>query len=185
MYPAYFSRISACSHTGRGRSGRAASNGARSAYVICGRRRRSARLAPDVVGAVPRETSMSASASDGGRCVRSSRSHSASTARYFSSTASYRASEIRPMRWPMALRRSSALSCRCNRRYSEREVMMRYGSFVPFVTRSSISVPMYPSERRSTIGVSPLSCSAAFTPATKPCTAASSYPDEPLNCPAP
>ena len=51
---------------------------------------------------------------------------------------------------------------------------MRYGSFVPLVTRSSTSVPMYPSERRRIIGSRPSSFSAAFTPATKPCTAASS-----------
>lgn len=31
---------------------------------------------------------------------------------------------------------------RCSSRYSLREVMMRYGSSVPFVTRSSMRVPM-------------------------------------------
>ena len=51
---------------------------------------------------------------------------------------------------------------------------MRYGSLVPRVTRSSISAPMYASLRRSTNGSRPLSFSAAFTPAMKPWTAASS-----------
>ena len=48
------------------------------------------------------------------------------------------------------MRRKSALSCRNNKRYSAREVNMRYGSFVPWVTRSSISTPMYASMRVST-----------------------------------
>ena len=34
-------------------------------------------------------------------------------------------------------------------------------------------------------GSRPSRASAALTPATKPWTAASSYPEEPLNCPAP
>ena len=74
--------------------------------------------------------------------VASSRLISRSTVRYFSSTASYCSSDTSPIRCPMGESRWSALSCRCKSRYSEREVIIRYGSFVPLVTRSSISVPI-------------------------------------------
>ena len=102
------------------------------------------------------------------------RSISFCTVSYFFRTFSPRSGEFSPTRTPIGTRRSSALSCRSSRRYSEREVIMRYGSFVPRVTRSSISVPMYPSARSSTSGSSPLSLRAALMPATRPCAAASS-----------
>ena len=51
--------------------------------------------------------------------------HSKTTAAYFASTAASVSSETRPMAWPMALRRSSALSWRWSRRYSLRAVIMR------------------------------------------------------------
>ena len=47
-----------------------------------------------------------------------------------------------PISRPYGVNRKSALSCRSKRRYSEREVIMRYGSEQPFVTKSSISVPI-------------------------------------------
>ena len=48
---------------------------------------------------------------------------------------------------PAAVSRTSALSARRSRRCSARLVNIRYGSLVPFVTRSSISTPMYASAR--------------------------------------
>ena len=48
-----------------------------------------------------------------------------------------------------------------------------------------MSTPMYPWLRSRMRGGRPKIFRAAFTPATKPWTAASSYPEEPLNWPAP
>ena len=43
---------------------------------------------------------------------------------------------------PFSLNLKSALSSRKSSRYLPREVNIRYGSFVPLVTRSSIITPM-------------------------------------------
>ena len=75
--------------------------------------------------AVPRARSSAFSASEDGIPVCANRRISRSTAAYFSSTAASRSSDTSPTRWPMAVRRSSALSCRSRRRYSLREVIMR------------------------------------------------------------
>ena len=77
------------------------------------------------------------------------------------------------------------MSCLKINLYSALEVIILYGSLVPLVTKSSIKTPVYPSERVKIIGSFPWTLSAAFTPATKPCAAASSYPELPFNCPAP
>ncbi|MPN59277.1 hypothetical protein SDC9_206998 [bioreactor metagenome] len=85
---------------------------------------------------------------------------------------------------PFAVRRWSQLSWRRFKRYSARLVNMRYGSWVPMVTRSSMRTPVYASLRLSTKGFSPLSFWDALMPAIKPWHAASSYPLVPLVCPA-
>ena len=79
----------------------------------------------------------------------------------------------------------SALSCLNISLYSALEVIILYGSLVPFVTKSSIKTPMYASDLVSIIGAFPLIFKAAFIPATNPCAAASSYPELPFNWPAP
>ena len=95
-----------------------------------------------MTGVVPCSVSRAFSASLPGMPVCSSRLISCATAAYFASTAARRSSLTRPIRWPMAVSRWSALSCRSTSRYSERLVIIRYGSSVPFVTRSSMRVPM-------------------------------------------
>ncbi len=52
----------------------------------------------------------------------------------------------------MGVKRKSAVSCRRLILYSARDVIMRYGSSVPLVVKSSISTPIYASSRPSTNG---------------------------------
>ena len=54
----------------------------------------------------------------------------------------YLSLEIRPVRMDCSVSLMSALSCLKSSLYSAREVIILYGSFVPFVVRSSISTPM-------------------------------------------
>mmetsp|Transcript_44080 Transcript_44080/g.60214 ORF Transcript_44080/g.60214 Transcript_44080/m.60214 type:complete len:247 (-) Transcript_44080:331-1071(-) len=95
-----------------------------------------------------------------------------------------RSSPTIPASAPLRVSRRSALSLRRESLYSAREVNMRYGSLVPFVTRSSMSTPMYPSERCITSFSRPCEDRPAFAPAMTPCAAASSYPVVPQICPA-
>ena len=62
----------------------------------------------------------------------------------------------------------SALSCLSNSLYSARDVNKRYGSFTPFVTKSSIKTPMYDSFLFKINGSLPSSFKAAFIPAINP-----------------
>ena len=70
-------------------------------------------------------SSMALSRSDAGTPLLSKRCTSRRTWAYFSSTACTRSGGIRPIWPPMRVRRWSALSCRCSRRYSDRLVIMR------------------------------------------------------------
>ena len=89
-----------------------------------------------------------------------------------------------PASKPIVRSLKSALSCLSKSLYSAREVIIRYGSKFSFVTKSSISTPIYACERSSMICSFPWIKSPAFIPAISPCAAASSYPLLPLNCPA-
>ena len=100
------------------------------------------RRLPLSTGAVPRSASSAFSPSPPATPVRSSRRISRATASYLARTFAIRSSLTSPSACPMGHSRASALSCRSSSRYSERLVIMRYGSSVPLVTRSSISVPM-------------------------------------------
>ena len=88
-----------------------------------------------------------------------------------------------PISWPIFLRRISALSCLKSSLYSALDVIILYGSWFSLVTRSSISTPIYAWDRSRTTCSLPMIFIAAFTPAINPWTAASSYPELPLNCP--
>ena len=57
---------------------------------------------------------------------------------------SYLSSDINPTSWPNSVNLKSALSCLNNSLYSALDVIILYGSFVPFVTISSIKTPSYP-----------------------------------------
>ena len=83
----------------------------------------------------------------------------------FSMSFAYRSSDISPVLRAFSVRRRSALSCRSSSRYSAREVIILYGSLVPFVARSSTSTPIYASPRESMSGSSPLRYSPQFMPA--------------------
>mmetsp|Transcript_18050 Transcript_18050/g.58423 ORF Transcript_18050/g.58423 Transcript_18050/m.58423 type:complete len:216 (-) Transcript_18050:1038-1685(-) len=117
---------------------------------------------------------------DGMRTAPSAASASLTAASRARATSS-RAPATNPSRAPTSDIRTSALSARRLRRYSARELNMRYGSEVPRLTRSSTSTPRYDSARPVTSG-SP--GAAALAPASRPCAAASSYPVVPLICPA-
>ena len=62
----------------------------------------------------------------------------------------------------------SALSCLNRSLYSARDVSRRYGSFTPFVTKSSIKTPMYDSFLFKINGSFPSILRAAFIPAINP-----------------
>ena len=53
-----------------------------------------------------------------------------------------RTAATQPNHWPSGVKRWSALSARNWRRYSARDVNIRYGSLVPNVTKSSIMTPI-------------------------------------------
>ena len=76
------------------------------------------------------------------------------------------------------------MSCLNNNLYSALDVIILYGSFVPFVTISSINTPIYASVLSKINGSLPLIFCEAFIPAINPWQAASSYPEVPLVCPA-
>mmetsp|Transcript_50405 Transcript_50405/g.151815 ORF Transcript_50405/g.151815 Transcript_50405/m.151815 type:complete len:203 (+) Transcript_50405:935-1543(+) len=118
--------------------------------------------------------------------TRSSMRHSRA-----SRAANLSSSDRNPYSAAFRVRRKSALSARREMRYSAREVNIRYGSFVPRVTRSSMRTPMYPSSLPKTkgdAGESPRRAAnaarPAFAPAITPWAAASSYPVVPQICPA-
>ena len=117
------------------------------------------------------------------RCL-SSASDNRSRCRCLRVNTSQRSSVTRPARLPIGVNRLSALSIlRCSRN-SAREVNIRYGSSAPFVIRSSIKIPVYPSIRPTITGSRPPRLAVAFRPAINPWQPASSYPDVPLICPA-
>ena len=74
----------------------------------------------------------------------SSVSISFSTAVFLSWNLSYLASETNPTDLPISVNLKSALSCLKINLYSALEVIILYGSLVPFVTISSIKTPIYP-----------------------------------------
>ena len=87
---------------------------------------------------------------------------------------SYLSSDISPTSCPISKSLKSALSCLKSSLYSALDVIILYGSFVPFVTISSIKTPIYACERSKIIGSFPCNFLAAFIPAIIPCAAASS-----------
>jgi len=74
-----------------------------------------------------------------------STSIASSTCAYFPCITSSCCCVHKPTRNAFSRKRRSAVSWRNLRRYSARAVNMRYGSFVPSVTKSSMSTPMYAS----------------------------------------
>ena len=71
---------------------------------------------------------------------------------YFASTRESCSCVFNPAAAAYFVSRLSAVSCRSFKRYSARAVNIRYGSFVPSVTRSSIKTPIYASSRPRTSG---------------------------------
>ena len=89
-----------------------------------------------------------------------------------------------PILIPRGVSLKSALSDRSKSLYSDLEVNILYGSFVPFVTKSSIKTPIYPRDLGIINSLLDVVLSDAFIPAIIPCAAASSYPVVPFICPA-
>ncbi len=138
-YPAY--RASVCNWlSARGGISRSQENArVRSAKAISGspassnteRQRPSAR------------TAMPSSANVGGHAPSAlARRIAAATDASCASNAAARSCPMQPHTIPFLLNRRSALSARSVRRYSAREVNIRYGSLTPCVVRSSISTPI-------------------------------------------
>mmetsp|Transcript_23377 Transcript_23377/g.56423 ORF Transcript_23377/g.56423 Transcript_23377/m.56423 type:complete len:203 (-) Transcript_23377:1823-2431(-) len=106
---------------------------------------------------------------------------SAISAWRMSNAASRSGSVTNPCSAPFRVSRRSALSALRLILYSALDVNILYGSDVPFVTRSSMSTPMYASSLPRTNGAGGLSpryaapaARPAFAPATIPCAPASS-----------
>ena len=123
---------------------------------------------PVLIGAVPKLSSKACVSLDGLTGVLRNNSMPSSIAAFLAVNLAQRSSFTRPISRPFSVRRISALSWRSNRRYSLRLVIMRYGSLVPFVTRSSMRTPMYASERARMKGSLPSSHKAALIPAIRP-----------------
>ena len=96
---------------------------------------------PVITGLSLREASRRFSVSVGGTVASSAR-FAAAISSFFRIKRAYRSSLMSPVRRPSSVSRRSALSCRRSRRYSARLVIIRYGSFVPFVDKSSASTPI-------------------------------------------
>ena len=114
----------------------------------------------------------------------SSLSISSSICFFLIKNAWYLSSDIKPTSCPISVNLKSVLSCLSNNLYSALEVIILYGSLVPFVTISSIKTPIYACERSRITGFLPLTFCATFIPAIIPCDAASSYPEVPFIWPA-
>ena len=101
-----------------------------------------------------------------------------------SSTLRYWSSFNSPAEYPKEDSRMSALSGLSNNLYSDLEVYILQGSKSSLVIRSSIKTPIQLLLLLRIRGSLPDNFKAVFTPAIKPCAAASSYPEVPLICPA-
>ena len=176
IYPSYFMSVSSVRASALVRCGSLSASMSESsvAYVTLGRRSSSSARTPVSIFGSPSDSSREFTFSFGGKTVACRRAFSAAMCACFARKRAYLSSLTSPASCPDFVRRTSALSCRRSRRYSEREVIILYGSFVPFVTKSSISVPIYELLRVNISCFLPCNLSAAFMPAISPCAAASS-----------
>ena len=141
-------------------------------------------LEPVDNGVVPFSSKNLFTFSDGFTMVFLNLSISFSILAFFCKNFWYLSSDISPISCPISVNLKSALSWRSNNLYSALEVIILYGSLVPFVTISSIKTPIYPWVLSKITGFFPFIFNALLIPAIKPWHAASSYPEVPFVCPA-
>ena len=184
MYPSYFTCISTSFTSSSSNSGILLSISFKYSYFISVRFNKSAILTPTFMLEELYFVNTSFTFSVGLTVVLFNLSISSYICFFFVKNLSYLSSEINPFSCPISSNLRSALSCLSRSLYSALEVIILYGSFVPFVTMSSIKTPIYACDLSRINGSFFCNFLAAFIPAIIPCAAASSYPDVPFICPA-